>query len=408
MPPSQTPNHADEPLTLADAVNLALKLHQAGDLAGAERIYRGALDIEADIPVALHFLGVLRHQQGANEEALALIDRSLALSPNESGWHNNRGNTLLKLGRDEEAIAAWRRSIALSPHRADGYPSLERYYEERGRIPELVHLHAEYVVASPEGRPHGVVARSYARLGRMEEAAAAYRRWLDEEPDHPVARHMYLTAIGQTPERCADDYVATAFDNYADRFDEHIHGLDYRGPGLVAEEVARAAGPAQGALDTLDAGCGTGLCGPLVKPWAKRLDGVDLSSKMLERAAALAVYDDLVCDELTRCLIARPGAYDLIVSGDTLCYFGALEQAFAAARAALRPGGLFVFTLEADEAQAGGYRLGLSGRYAHRAEYVAQAAQAAGFEIRTLRAAHLRNEGGVSLPGHVVTLARAG
>ena len=75
MQPSQTPNQADEPLTLGDAVDLALKLHQAGDLAGAERIYRGVLDIEPDIPVALHFLGVLRHQQGANEEALAVQSR---------------------------------------------------------------------------------------------------------------------------------------------------------------------------------------------------------------------------------------------------------------------------------------------------------------------------------------------
>ena len=42
----------------------------------------------------------------------------------------------------------------------------------------------------------------------------------------------------------------------------------------------------------LDAGCGTGLCGPLLKPWARRLVGVDLSGGMLEKARALQLYDE--------------------------------------------------------------------------------------------------------------------
>ena len=38
------------------------------------------------------------------------------------------------------------------------------------------------------------------------------------------------------------------------------------------------------ALDILDAGCGTGLCGPLLAPYARRLVGVDLSDGMLKHA----------------------------------------------------------------------------------------------------------------------------
>ena len=34
----------------------------------------------------------------------------------------------------------------------------------------------------------------------------------------------------------------------------------------------------------LDAGCGTGLCGPLIAPHARRLVGVDLSGQMLAHA----------------------------------------------------------------------------------------------------------------------------
>ena len=49
--------------------------------------------------------------------------------------------------------------------------------------------------------------------------------------------------------------------------------------------LAHAGLDASRSLDVLDAGCGTGLCGPLVAPYARRLVGVDLSEAMLARPA---------------------------------------------------------------------------------------------------------------------------
>ena len=60
-------------------------------------------------------------------------------------------------------------------------------------------------------------------------------------------------------------------------------------------------------LDVLDAGCGTGLCGPLVAPYARRLSGVDLSAGMLARAKEKNVYDALVQGELTEYLRGQHG-----------------------------------------------------------------------------------------------------
>ena len=92
-------------------------------------------------------------------------------------------------------------------------------------------------------------------------------------------------------------------------------------------------------LDVLDAGCGTGLCGPLLAPYARRLVGVDLSERMLDQARARDVYDELVKGELTEYLAASAGTFDAIVSADTLVYFGPLEAVAEAAERALRPGG---------------------------------------------------------------------
>ena len=59
------------------------------------------------------------------------------------------------------------------------------------------------------------------------------------------------------------------------------------------------------------------------------------------------MYDVLHKAELVYYLDTQPDAFDAVISADTLCYFGKLENVCAASRRSLRPGGLLVFTVEA-------------------------------------------------------------
>jgi len=52
----------------------ALDLHQAGRMAEAESGYRAILKERPDHVDALHYLGVLLHQRGDNEDAAKLLD----------------------------------------------------------------------------------------------------------------------------------------------------------------------------------------------------------------------------------------------------------------------------------------------------------------------------------------------
>ena len=119
-----------------------------------------------------------------------------------------------------------------------------------------------------------------------------------------------------------DDYVRYSFDHFARTFDKKLETLEYRAPELVAAEVAKAFGEPRAKLDTIDAGCGTGWCGPLLKPYARRLVGVDLSPAMLEKARGRAVYDDLIEAELTAHFEAAAAeSCDLIALGRYSCLF---------------------------------------------------------------------------------------
>src|SRR5690606_19546826 len=135
-------------------------------------------------------------------------------------------------------------------------------------------------------------------LGRIEEAGQVYSRWLAVEPTSVKARHMRSACEGvDVPDRAADAYITEIFDAFASTFDEKLAKLDYRAPALVAEAVDSLGLPPDGA-DVLDAGCGTGLCGPLIAPHAKTLVGVDLSGGMIAEAEELGVYDELAVGEL--------------------------------------------------------------------------------------------------------------
>ena len=112
------------------------------------------------------------------------------------------------------------------------------------------------------------------------------------------------------PARASDAFIERTFDSFAGSFDSKLAKLLYRAPALVAGMLADSdveASKRPDKLDVLDAGCGTGLCGPLIAPYARRLVGVDLSGRMLAQARAQNVYDELVQRELTAYLRDFPG-----------------------------------------------------------------------------------------------------
>ncbi|NTV94547.1 MAG: tetratricopeptide repeat protein [Thiobacillus sp.] len=429
-------------LTRAEALDFARQVHRAGNLDAAEQIYRMVLADGPDEPVALQFLGILQHQRGDHEAALELLRRAAALSPDDPGLFNNLGNVLLEAGRLDEAIAAYRRCLALVPDFAEAHNNLGILYRARGeleaaevayrhamalrpeqpeayhnlgalrlaqgRIDEALELGNRAIVLNPRhARYHKFLARAYTSLGELDRAAQVYRDWLAEEPDNPVARHHLAACSGDdVPERAADAYVETTFDAFADSFDAKLEMLHYRAPELVAEAVRRALGEPSGSLDILDAGCGTGLCGPHLAPYATRLVGVDLSERMLARAAPRQVYGELVKAELTAYLAAATGAFDLIVSADTLCYFGALAKVVGTAHDALRPGGTLIFTVEAVD--GAGFGINLHGRYSHSPAYVAEVLATAGFVDVEIERVILRSEAGKPVAGLAIIAHKQG
>ena len=389
-----------------DRVAAAIGEHKAGALEEAERDYRGILADCPDEPNATHFLGVLRFQAGAKEEGIALVRASLETDPNNVHAWNSLGNLELETGAVEAAEQAYLRATSLDGRLAAAWYNLSRVsirlrnFEQARRALRKVTTHSRGFGSALQS-----LAQLYYASGRTDEARDIYEQWAAEAPEDPTPRHMLAATAGRgVPDRADDRYIKGTFDGFAESFDSQLAKLEYCAPQLVAARVMQHPLYRSGRASLLDAGCGTGWCGPLLRPTAKRLVGVDLSPNMLEQAKGRGVYDELHEAELTAFIAAHPGSFDIIVSADVLCYFGRLEELARATCAALRPAGLFAFSVEALDAEGGeaDFHLGTHGRYAHRQAYVEQVMADAGFEPPSIDAAVLRLELGTPVQGHIV------
>src|SRR5215813_7607947 len=81
-------------VTVDEAVAFGILLQQNDQLAEAGDVFRLVLQSAPNHPAALHYAGVLAHQQGRSEEALTLIRRSLALAPDQADCYSNLGIVL--------------------------------------------------------------------------------------------------------------------------------------------------------------------------------------------------------------------------------------------------------------------------------------------------------------------------
>jgi predicted TPR repeat methyltransferase len=383
----------------------AIAAHQAGHLDEADAAYREVLELTPNNPDALHFMGLLRFQSGDPAAAVQLIARSLDADPGNPNAWNNLANMLSLAGRVTEAQEAYRRVMSLAPERAEAYYNLALSLRDHDEPGQAVHYLQQAIVRSPNFfRAYETLAMLCYRLGDARGAAETYRVWSLRDPGNAKARHMAAATSGNNvPGRASDEYVRLVFDHVARGFDRNLANLGYRAPELVATALGEYAEVHPGALCVLDAGCGTGLCGPLIRRICQSLTGVDLSPRMLDLARQRAVYDELIVDELCSFMRSRAATFDAIISADTLVYFGMLDEALAAASTALRPAGVFIATFEA--LIAGGdanFQIQIHGRYAHRESYLRQSLARAGFQHVQLVRETLRQEKLQDVVGYLV------
>lgn len=397
------PNHA------AAANNLGTLLRETGDMGGALTQYQNAIRQKPDYAEAYSNLGALLQDMGRVQEALQAYQQAVQLQPANADRLFNFACGLREAGRMEDALRVFQRVLQIDARNALAWDGLCHTQLELRCFDDAAASGLRAIEIDPgfvQAYLH--TGSAFQAVKRTHEATRMFRQALSIEPGNETARYfLAISGANEAPDKSPADYVRKLFDGYAETFDDSlVNKLEYRTPTLLHQIAGRYFDPGTAAqIDIIDLGCGTGLCGPLFHPMAKRLIGVDLAPKMIAKARDRMVYDELLVDDLIPPLEANSDGFDLVLAADVFVYIGDLGPVFGATAAALRPGGLFMFSTE-DEEDAQGFVLRASGRYAHGKSYITELAEKWNLDLVSVDDVSLRKESGQDIQGSIYVLKR--
>lgn len=181
---------------LADALQHAMTLAQAGQLDRAEAMLHGILVRTPSQSDALQLLGMIERRRGRLDEAAMLFRRSLAVRAAQPHVLNNLGNCLADAGRHDEAVAAYREALACQPNYADAAVNLALALNATGQFAA-----ARDALQAPL-RQDGIRARALSALGLalrglgdLPAAIEAFSDALAARPGHVPTMHNLAVAL---------------------------------------------------------------------------------------------------------------------------------------------------------------------------------------------------------------------
>jgi predicted TPR repeat methyltransferase len=369
--------------------HLALAYHQAGDLPQVRKSLNKALEIDPTLARAWYALAAMDFEAGNFDIAAGLFKKAIKAKPDYLAAHQGLARALERAGRQSEATVAFARAVQASRGRSQSAQAPVRSKTDADQLIDSI------LSGAPSSAPAAPTLTT--AISDLERQLTSPRI---VEFHHALAANAEIFSPAQIP----NEPLRKLFDRYADTFDSHLRNqLQYNVPELIAQAVAAIRFDDDPLLDILDLGCGTGLCGMLLRPIAKSLAGVDLSPAMIEKCKERHVYDRLGVGDLVATLADNPRAFDLLTAADVFLYLGDLTPVFQAALTALRPGGLLVFSVEA----GAGDRYHLHNktlRYTHSEPYLKHVAAIHGFIEESFTQVTLRVEAEQPVAGYLVIL----
>ncbi len=376
------------------------------DFEAAAALFEQALQLAPGRPSVLMNLGVSCVHLGRFERADVCLRQALAADDSQVDAWKAWGVTQMALGDWTQALHCHDKARALGADGADFCLRWGQCLAHQRLLPQALLAFEQALTHAPElAEAWSQMAHVQRDMGQTAEAITSYQRAMQLGAD-PELHRYYLAALSpqQPMVNAPAAYVEKLFDQYADDFEAHLVGqLGYQGHRVLLQNL-----PIDSAARferVWDLGCGTGLCGSLIRPRADHLVGVDLSSAMVAKAKALGLYDSLHALELVDFLKQGTEQADLVLAADVFIYVGHLEAVFEALSPRVRPGGWLAFTVEeADPGMA--VQLHRSLRYAHALPYLEALAAQHGWHWARVHRAPLRLDQAQPLMGAYVYLQK--
>jgi len=384
---------------------LGMRLAEAaGNPEAALQSARRAISRAPDwAPTRLN-LGLLLARLNQFPEALSEADRAVALAPSAILILYGAIDIAQRAGDDMRSIIWLETALKLDPSNTDCRLRLAASLSMTASHSRALDILDKLVAETPSNS----AAREMRALARANagDVASALEDWdflLEKSPTNSIWQYRREVASGGAPERMPPALVSELYDKIADVYDtRQLKEARYRLPMDVADRILQLRPDRK--FNLLDLGCGTGLLGLMLQRVEGALVGVDLSLKMIEKAAAHTVYAKFHHVDLLEALEATPASlYEVITALDALNYIGDLQTAIINAARILVPGGHLFFSCEllAEDAAAD-WALLDNGHYAQKSSRIKALCTEAGLKPVVVSELTLRQDGRRAVRGFLV------
>ncbi|MBP5398830.1 MAG: tetratricopeptide repeat protein [Alphaproteobacteria bacterium] len=354
----------------------------------ALKYYQQALNDNPDSVPAL--INIANSAQDASQTE-QMYKKALSLSPKNFDAHLNYAVLLHKQNRLNEALEEYRQAAILNPNSAEVSNNLGLLQRSLNNLPQAIDLLLNAFCLSPQKQEYAANLAETLTLyshSNPSEAAKIAAAWQKKSPDNPFAIQIDAALnnknIAQNPA-----YSQQLFDIFADTYENTMQNIDYQLPKEIASLIDNSNDI------IVDLGCGTGLLGEKIRDKCRQLIGVDISKKMLEKAAAKKIYDHLEqADIIEFCNQLPPSS--LVIAADVIGYIGDLKPLIAK----IFPH-RFIFSAALDDKLSQNFSLTPQGRYIYNPTYINDTLKDCGYNDTSQHKTILRTENGTPVYGAI-------
>ena len=384
--------------------NLGLSFHYDKNFESALSSYEKAIKLNPDHADTYCNMGMSFNEKGDFKRAIKSYRKTLEINPDHMGAHYNLGAIYSKTGELNLAIKNYKKATSVNPKNASIYNSLGEVYYKMGNLNESIINYKKAIELQPTfWQAYNNLGIALKDQGKLEEAIEAFNRAISIKPDYATAKHMLSALTGNTNETAPREYVENLFDDYAKKFETSlVDKLEYKIPKLIRDILIKPNNK-KTLGSVLDLGCGTGLLGPEIKNHCSKLEGIDLSNKMLTLAKQKNIYDKLNQFDIIEYLSTTPLGFDYYVALDVFVYVGELTEIFRLIKSRNKKPGHLVFSTEHTEKD--GYHLLRTLRYSHSKSYIENLCKKFDYNISHFSTTELRKEKGDFLTGGIYILS---
>lgn len=168
-----------------DLLDEAIRYHQNGNFAKAEKIYRKIIKKNKKTPDAWHLLGLIDYQKNKFSESIQKIETALSFNPYIASFYSNLGLAYFAIKQIDKGIQNYQQALKLRPNYPEAFNNLGNALSAKGEIENAIIQYKKAIELNPS-YPEALcnLANAYFALEKDDEALYFYQSSLSINPNY--------------------------------------------------------------------------------------------------------------------------------------------------------------------------------------------------------------------------------